>query len=36
VCVFHLFGDTALAWDGKTLDVKRATVLRRSRLESLF
>jgi len=36
VRVFHGFGDSALAWDGKTPDVKRETVLTRSWLESVF
>jgi len=36
VRVFHGFGDSALAWDGKTVDVKRETVLKKSWLKSLF
>jgi hypothetical protein len=34
VRVYHGFGDPALAWDGKTVDVKRETVLTRSWLAS--
>ena len=34
--VYHGFGDSILAWKGKTEDVKRQTILKRSWLENVF